>query len=397
MLRSFSGAAAVELEAGGGETIESPGLGLMIEAPADSKAIYALEAIRVTKDFGGRFKALDDVTVRAARGQFLTILGQSGSGKTTLLRIISGLEQPTRAGALRIDGVDALGLPPHKRNVATVFQHFALFPHLSVGENIEYGLKLRGIDPKTRRRRAEDMLDTVRLPDMHHRRVHQLSGGERQRVALARSIIVEPAILLLDEPISALDENLRAAMQIELATLQRRFNMTFVYITHSQEEALTMSDRIVLLRRGAIAQEGRPEDLFGRPSSRFVAGFMGVENIIAGQIVSIEPTGRAIIALKDRAIAGRWTGEAPARPGDPACLLIRAENLRLGRAAHASEFSGLAGKAVAAVYKGKYVDNVIETPLGPITVRLNQRCAPASEAMLSWDEEDAKIAPMEEE
>jgi spermidine/putrescine transport system ATP-binding protein len=293
--------------------------------------------------------------------------------------------------------VDALGLPPHKRNVATVFQHFALFPHLSVGENIEYGLKLRGIDSKTRRRRAEDMLDTVRLPDMYHRRVHQLSGGERQRVALARSIIVEPAILLLDEPISALDENLRAAMQIELATLQRRLNMTFVYITHSQEEALTMSDRIVLLRRGAIAQEGRPEDLFGRPSSRFVARFMGVENIIAGQIVSIEPTGRAIIALKDRAIAGCWTGEAPARPGDPACLLIRAENIRLGRAAEAHEFSGLAGKAVAAVYKGKYVDNVIETALGPITVRLKQRCAPASEAMLSWDEEDAKIAPMEEE
>jgi len=369
----------------------------MTEPVVSTGADYTLEAVRVTKDFGARFKALDDVTVRAERGQFLTILGQSGSGKTTLLRIISGLEQPTRVAALRIGGAEALGVPPHKRNVATVFQHFALFPHMSVGENIEYGLKLKGIDPKIRRRRAQDTLDTVRLPDMYDRKVHQLSGGERQRVALARSIIIEPEILLLDEPISALDENLRAAMQIELAALQRRLNMTFVYITHSQEEALTMSDRIVLLRRGTVAQEGAPEDLFERPSSRFAATFMGVENVLAGQIRSVGSDGRVVIAVKDRTLVGAWSGKAAARIGDQACLLLRAEKVKLATTPGSSGCSSLTGPAVTSVYKGKYVDNVIETPLGPIIARSNERCAPSSEATLEWDKADAKIAPIEDD
>jgi spermidine/putrescine transport system ATP-binding protein len=354
----------------------------------------ALEAIRVTKDFGIGVKALDEVTVRATRGQFLTILGQSGSGKTTLLRIISGLEQPTRVTALRIGSKDALGKPPHLRNVSTVFQHFALFPHFTVGENIEYGLRLKGIDAKIRRRRAQEMLDMVRLPDMYGRRVHQLSGGERQRVALARSIIVEPELLLLDEPISALDEGLRAAMQLELAALQRRLNMTFVYITHSQEEALTMSDRVVLLRSGAVAQEGKPEDIFERPSSHFVASFMGVENIIAGQISSIETRGRLWIMVKDRAFAGSWTGTELPRLGDPAFLLLRAEKVRLANKSEPSNCSGLTGRAIASVYKGKYIENAIETSLGSITARSHEKCAQLSEVALDWDEADAKIAPM---
>lgn len=364
------------------------------ESASRSDAEFALEAIRVTKDFGPSVRVLDEVTVRARKGEFLTILGQSGSGKTTLLRIISGLEQPTGVSVLQIGGKDALGTPPHRRNVATVFQHFALFPHMSVGENIEYGLKLRGLDVASRRKRAQGMLEMVRLPGMYDRRVYELSGGERQRVALARSIIVEPDILLLDEPISALDEGLRAAMQIELAALQRQLNMTFIYITHSQEEALTMSDRIVLMRRGRIVQDGTPSDVFERPCSSFVASFMGVENIFAGLIKSAGANGRITIAAEGQTCTGMWTGTEPARIGDPASFLLRAEKIRVDGSPTSSHAMTLKGRVVANVYKGKYVDNLIETCLGTICARSSERCARDNDVVVAWDESDARIAPI---
>jgi ABC-type Fe3+/spermidine/putrescine transport system ATPase subunit len=355
---------------------------------------FAVEALRVTKHFGSSVKALDDVTVRARKGQFVTILGQSGSGKTTLLRIISGLEQPTQIEALRIGGKDALNTAPHQRNVATVFQHYALFPHMSVGENIEYGLKLKGIDSATRRKRALAMLDTVRLPGKYDRRVHQLSGGERQRVALARSIIVEPDVLLLDEPISALDESLRADMQVELATLQRRLNMTFVYITHSQEEALTMSDTIVLMQRGGIVQEGSPSDMFERPCSSFVGSFMGVENSIIGEVVSVIGDGRVVIAANGHQFAGSWTGVVMAKAGEPACLLVRAEKILHDEPGQSSARPALAGRIVSSIYKGKSIDHIVETPLGTIHARWAERHEPSSTVAITWNESDARIAPI---
>jgi spermidine/putrescine transport system ATP-binding protein len=361
---------------------------------ARSDADFAVEALRVIKHFGSTVKALDDVTVRARKGQFLTILGQSGSGKTTLLRIISGLEQPTQIAALRIAGKDALQMAPHRRNVATVFQHYALFPHMSVGENIEYGLKLKGIDSVTRRKRAFEMLETVRLPGKYDRRVHQLSGGERQRVALARSIAIEPEVLLLDEPISALDESLRADMQIELATLQRRLNMTFVYITHSQEEAITMSDKIVLMHRGRIIQEGSPSDLFDRPCSSFVGSFMGVENSIVGKVVSVSDDGRVSIAARGHRFTGNWTGAASAKAGEQACLMLRAKKVRRDEAGQSSASPMLVGRTIASVYKGESIEHVIETPLGTIHARWAERCEPSSSVAITWKESDVRIAPI---
>ncbi|MGE0006979.1 MAG: ABC transporter ATP-binding protein [Parvibaculaceae bacterium] len=359
------------------------------EDPAD----FALEVVRASREFGGVVKALDDVTVRARRGEFLTILGESGSGKTTLLRIIAGLDHPTMVAALRIGGKDVLGRPPHKRNVTTVFQHFALFPHMSVGENIEYGLKLRGIDARTRRKRALRMLETVRLPGKHDRRIHQLSGGERQRVALARSIVTEPDILLLDEPLGSLDESLRLEMQIELVELQRRLGMTFVYITHSQEEALTMSDRVVLMSRGRIAQEGPPQELFERPCSSFVGRFMGVENVLAGTVESIAP-GRIGIAVDGHRLAGAWTGAQPPSPGQRVSLMVRAEKVRLFGEKPPPGGMALRGRVLTSVYKGKYTDNIVETPIGTIQARLwDQDRNVSGEVFVAWNEANATMAP----
>jgi ABC-type Fe3+/spermidine/putrescine transport system ATPase subunit len=346
-----------------------------------------------SREFSGGVRALDDVTVRARHGEFLTILGQSGSGKTTLLRIIAGLDHPTMVAALRIGGKDVLGLPPHKRNVTTVFQHFALFPHMSVGENIEYGLKLRGIDAATRRKRALDMLETVRLPGKYERRIHQLSGGERQRVALARSIITEPDILLLDEPLGSLDESLRLAMQVELVALQRRLGMTFIYITHSQEEALTMSDRVVLMRHGRIAQEGTPRDLFERPRSSFVGSFMGVENSLAGSVKFIAPD-RVVVVIGEYEFGGVWTGEDPPSPGQRVSFMIRAEKVRLVDGPQPQTGSALRGRVITSVYKGKYSDNIVDTPVGVIQVRIwEQDRSVSGEVAVVWDEANATVAP----
>jgi ABC-type Fe3+/spermidine/putrescine transport system ATPase subunit len=254
-----------------------------VPTPGSPAAPLMLEIVDVTHRYG-EVVALEGVTVVARQGEFLTILGESGSGKTTLLRIISGLERPTVASAVRIGGLDVSELGASDRDCTTVFQHYALFPHMSVRENVEYGLKVRGVAPDERRQRAIEALELLRLAHTAERRIHQLSGGERQRVALARAFVTRPAILLLDEPLGALDEKLRLDMQEELIAIQRNLGITFVYITHSQEEALTMSDRVLLMRSGKVAQEGPPTELFDRPNSAFVGRFMGVENIFEGSI-----------------------------------------------------------------------------------------------------------------
>ena len=347
----------------------------------------ALEIRHATRSYGP-VNALDDISLTARKGEFLTILGQSGSGKTTLLRLIGGLDHPTSIEALKIGGKDVLGLPPHKRNVTTVFQHYALFPHMSVGENVAYPLKLRGLTPEERRKQAGTMLETVRLSDKFDRRIHQLSGGERQRVALARSIICKPDILLLDEPLGALDERLRLDMQIELLQLQRHFGMTFIYITHSQEEALTMSDRIILMRRGRIEQEGTPAQLFESPVSDFAGSFMGVENIIRGQITDV---GERFVTVSTGCgqLRGCWTGSRGPTIGEPAAVMVRAEKVRTGSAGL------LPGTISASVYKGRYVEQIVETEVGRI-YSLSWANEPAASGSISlcWDEGDAKIAPV---
>ena len=227
----------------------------------------------------GDVVAVDDVDLDVARGEFFTMLGPSGSGKTTTLRMIAGFERPD-AGAIELDGRDVAALPPYDRPVNTVFQDYALFPHMTVQQNVEYGLMVKRVGKAERASRAGEALAMVRLDGFGGRKPNQLSGGQRQRVALARAIVNRPRVLLLDEPLGALDLKLRQEMQIELKQIQQEVGITFVYVTHDQEEALTMSDRIAVFNRGRIEQVGPPAEVYEHPESEFIAGFVGVSNVI---------------------------------------------------------------------------------------------------------------------
>jgi putative spermidine/putrescine transport system ATP-binding protein len=247
---------------------------------AGSDAAVAFEG--VVRSFG-EVRAVDDVSFDIADGEFFAMLGPSGSGKTTCLRLIAGFEQPDR-GHIRVHGVNVEGVPPYRRDVNTVFQDYALFPHMTVGENVEYGLMIRGTAKSERRRQAEEMLALVKLDTLYGRRPGQLSGGQRQRVALARALINRPRVLLLDEPLGALDLKLREAMQAELKAIQRQVGITFVYVTHDQGEALSMSDRLAVFNRGKIEQIGTPSEVYDHPATQFVAGFVGQTNLLDGYL-----------------------------------------------------------------------------------------------------------------
>ncbi len=233
---------------------------------------------QVSRHFGA-VRAVDDVTLEITEGEFFAMLGPSGSGKTTCLRLIAGFEQPT-SGHIEIFGQTAEGLPPYERPVNTVFQDYALVPHMSVRDNVAYGLMIKGVGKRARRDKAEELLALVQLAGFGARKPGQLSGGQRQRVALARALINQPRVLLLDEPLGALDLKLREQMQIELKALQRQLGITFVFVTHDQEEALSMSDRLAVFNEGKIAQVGRPLEVYEHPATPFVAGFVGVSNIL---------------------------------------------------------------------------------------------------------------------
>jgi putative spermidine/putrescine transport system ATP-binding protein len=238
----------------------------------------------------GDLAAVDGIDLDVARGEFFTLLGPSGSGKTTTLRMIAGFELPD-AGTVELAGTDVSRLPPFERDVNTVFQDYALFPHLSVADNVAYGLRVRKVPHQERRRRVDEALEMVRLPGLGGRRPAQLSGGQRQRVALARAIVNRPQVLLLDEPLGALDLKLRQEMQVELKRIQQEVGITFVYVTHDQEEALTMSDRLAVFNDGRIEQVGAPAEVYERPGSEFIAGFVGVSNVLerGGRRFTIRP------------------------------------------------------------------------------------------------------------
>ncbi len=235
------------------------------------------------ENLAGEVKAVDKVSVKIYDGEFFSLLGPSGSGKTTCLRMIAGFDRPT-SGQILLYGQDVSNLPPYERDVNTVFQDYALFPHMAVGENVGYGLMIKKVPPVERSRRVEEMLDLVRLPGFSGRKPSQLSGGQRQRVALARALINHPRVLLLDEPLGALDLKLRQQMQVELKAIQQRVGITFIFVTHDQEEALTMSDRIAVFNLGRIEQVGTPAEIYEHPATPFVAGFVGVSNLIAGEV-----------------------------------------------------------------------------------------------------------------
>jgi putative spermidine/putrescine transport system ATP-binding protein len=240
-------------------------------------------SLRALSKHFGEVRAVDDLDLDIADGEFFSMLGPSGSGKTTVLRMVAGFERPT-AGRILLGGEDVTDTPPFARDVNTVFQDYALFPHMSVRQNVEYGLRVKKVPAAQRRERAEQALATVRLEGFADRRPHQLSGGQRQRVALARALVNRPKVLLLDEPLGALDLKLRREMQIELKELQREVGITFVFVTHDQEEALTMSDRIAVFRDGRIEQLASPFELYEHPASPFVAGFVGTSNLIEGDV-----------------------------------------------------------------------------------------------------------------
>jgi putative spermidine/putrescine transport system ATP-binding protein len=242
--------------------------------------VALIEIRNLTKSFGS-VRAVGGVDLDIHAGEFLTLLGPSGSGKTTVLRMIAGFETPD-SGSVNLNGVDITYLPPYERDVNTVFQDYALFPHMDVISNIEYGLRVKGVAKDERREKALKALEQVRLAGYENRKPNQLSGGQRQRVALARALVNRPSVLLLDEPLGALDLKLRQQMQIELKELQREVGITFIFVTHDQEEALTMSDRIAVFDRGRIQQLDKPSAIYERPTNEFVAGFVGISNLISG-------------------------------------------------------------------------------------------------------------------
>ncbi len=255
------------------------------DAPAVAGAATALPAVRlegVEKRYGD-VVAVDGVDLDVRDGEFFSMLGPSGSGKTTTLRMIAGFEQPT-GGRILLHGRDVTGVPPFDRDVNTVFQDYALFPHLSVGDNVAYGLRVRKVKRDERVARVKDALRMVRLEGYDGRKPAQLSGGQRQRVALARALVNRPRVLLLDEPLGALDLKLREEMQIELKAIQQQVGITFIYVTHDQEEALTMSDRLAVFNAGRIEQLGSPAEVYERPATRFVAGFVGTSNLLTGDV-----------------------------------------------------------------------------------------------------------------
>ncbi|MBD2092560.1 ABC transporter ATP-binding protein [Microcoleus sp. FACHB-1515] len=242
----------------------------------------AVEFLNVTRHFD-EVRAVDDLSFTIDPGEFFSLLGPSGSGKTTCLRLIAGFDQPT-SGSIRLSGREAAQLPPYDRDVNTVFQDYALFPHMSVGQNVGYSLMLKKVPKAERDRRVMEMLDLVQLGNLVDRRPSQLSGGQRQRVALARALINQPKVLLLDEPLGALDLKLRQQMQTELKAIQQRLGITFIYVTHDQEEALTMSDRMAVFNLGKIEQVGSPIEIYEHPKTPFVANFVGVSNLIQGSL-----------------------------------------------------------------------------------------------------------------
>jgi spermidine/putrescine transport system ATP-binding protein len=299
----------------------------------ETVAIVARNVVKAFGQGGAAVRALDDVSVEIATGEFFTLLGPSGCGKTTLLRLIAGFEMPT-AGTILIDGADVTEMPPNRRAVNTVFQSYALFPHLTVAENVGFGLKMQGRPKAEIAATTTEMLALVKLDAMADRKTNQLSGGQQQRVALARALAPRPKVLLLDEPLSALDLKLRKEMQVELKRLQTETGITFVFVTHDQEEALTMSDRIAVMSAGRIQQVGAPREIYTRPVNRFVASFIGETNFLP-----VTPTPRG---------ARLSTGDVIAAEGDGTVMIVRPEQLRLGQ----SGAAGLAAKVTGVVYFG---------------------------------------------
>ena len=304
-------------------------------------AEVSLELKEIKKSFTEGEAVLDNISLEISKGEFITLLGSSGCGKTTTLRIIAGLEQPD-AGSVWLDGREVTGLEPNQRDVNTVFQNYALFPHMNVAENIGYGLKLKKVPKSEIRKKVSQMLELVQLEGYEKRKPSELSGGQKQRVAIARALVNNPKVLLLDEPLGALDLQLRRAMQIELKHLQKKLGITFIYITHDQEEAINMSDRIAVMRDGRIEQIGTPDEIYNHPKTSYVATFVGNANILHGAAESIQGENAIVKIGNDKVIVKLKTSQQDTKDtgakqhltaGENVTLAVRSENILLQEAA----------------------------------------------------------------
>jgi spermidine/putrescine transport system ATP-binding protein len=358
--------------------------------------VQSVELQSVTKRFG-TLVAVDDLSLELSGGEFFTLLGPSGCGKTTTLRMVAGFERPSE-GEIRIEGADVAGLPPHKRPTNTVFQSYALFPHLSVEDNVAFGLKRKRVPKREIAERVTGELERVGLSAEAKRRPAQLSGGMQQRVALARALVNLPKVLLLDEPLGALDLKLRKGLQIELKRIQREVGITFVYVTHDQEEALTMSDRIAVMNRGRVEQVGVPEDVYERPATTFVAGFIGVSNLMPATVKGPDE----VRLDQGQTVKARTDGLSP---GERCFAVVRPEKLQIepfdsGGTPSANGVPRVEGVVESSIYLGTATQIVVDLSEG---VRMTVLCPNASESerqrlpgggarvALSWEPEHMHV------
>jgi spermidine/putrescine transport system ATP-binding protein len=350
----------------------------------------------VSKWFGD-FRAVEAIDFEVEQGTFLTLLGPSGCGKTTTLRIIGGFEAPSE-GTVSLSGRDITDLPPYERDINTVFQDYALFPHMTVYQNVAFGLETKRLRRSEIRERVMEALTLVRLSDFHARSIQGLSGGEQQRVALARAFVNRPAVLLLDEPLGALDFKLRRQMQVELKNLQRTLRIAFVYVTHDQEEALSMSDRIMVMNRGRIEQEGRPEEIYDHPATAFVANFLGDANLIPARVVAFDDhvEGMLRVLVAGQGVRCAHWAHHDLRVGQDIRLSIRSENIALGPATGGT-FNQLEARVDDALFFGAFWEYALSLADG-LVVRIkvlarrnDRRYRPGEHVTVGWNPDDSVV------
>jgi putative spermidine/putrescine transport system ATP-binding protein len=350
----------------------------------------------VWKRYGADHWGVRDVSFDLPHGEFLTLLGPSGSGKTTTLMMVAGFETPTR-GQILLQGRDIGAEPPQRRNLGVVFQGYGLFPHMTVQENVEFPLRMRGMAAANRRRRAGEMLEKVGLAPFAGRRPRELSGGQQQRVALARALVFDPRALLLDEPLGALDRRLRESLQIEIKDIQRRLGISVLLVTHDQDEAMMMSDRIAVMRDGRIVQIGTPSEVYLHPSTRFVAGFLGETNLVPGVLCETRD-GAAVVRLADGAITRARPPQAGSQaPGQRVTLSIRPERLRLLPPGAEAETT-VAGLVESSVFLGRHARIVVRALDQALIVSVAEGAGaePGALVRLGWSSQDAQIVLDEE-
>ncbi len=366
---------------------------------AENAALPAIELAGVSKEFRTRrdvVAAVRAMDLQIAEGEFFSLLGPSGCGKTTTMRMIAGFEDPT-TGTVRLRGRDVTGVPPNKRDVNMVFQSYALFPHMNVFENVAFGLRRRNVPRDQISRQVDDMLKIVDLGGRGHRRPRELSGGQQQRVALARALVNHPRALLLDEPLGALDLKLRQAMQVELKRIQREVGITFVYVTHDQNEALTMSDRIAVMNDGVIEQLAAPREIYEHPATRFVAGFIGTSNLLTGTASRVTDTEAVIEVSSDERIVVPLRG-VQAGVGDNLEITVRPEKIELTAERPATAGCALRGTITEVVYLGTSTNFTVSTTTGADMVVFQQNSAAAGHVAgrgdsiwLSWQPEHSYL------